>query len=172
MLLLQMFAFTGMFFHIISPLCFPPLQVTFRLLLWRWERGTPPALRLSSLHRSPSRTTPPAARCVTVTTIHPFLKASILILSPCEHRSYHSSFLREQCRCLCLTPPWSIQAAAPVAQPKARRGWWLCLDLATRWGSAFQPMAVCTVWLTCRCSTTSATLPSSQRLTAQVRRKT
>lgn len=45
------------------PLC-SPLQAVFRLLLLRWRRGTPPALRLSCRHHSPSHTTPPAAQYV------------------------------------------------------------------------------------------------------------
>lgn len=55
-------------------------------------------------------------------------------VSPCEHQSYRSSFLRVQCRSLCLTPPQSTQAGAPVAQTAAHRGWWRCLDPATHWG--------------------------------------
>lgn len=84
----------------------------------------------------------------------------------------HLSFLREKLRSLCPTLLQSIKAAAHVAQSVEHPGWWRCLDLATRWGWAFQPMEVCTVSLTWHCSTTSATLRSSLRPTALVRTNT
>lgn len=157
------------YFFLFKKLIVSP-QVTFRLLLLKWRRETPPASRPSSLHPSPSHITPPTAQ---------YAQHSHSSLWLHQHWSYWSCLtscfsrlsLRERRRSLCLTPLQSMQAAARVAQTAAHPGWWLYLEPVMPWGLVSQPTGVCTVLLTWHCSTTSATLQSSLIQTALVRIK-